>query len=236
LHAAGDRRYVVDVTATIEAIARPAAGSVHLWRAAARDDGLLDAGLLSRAERARLARRTGSAAASFVRGHVALRRVAAVYDGCAPEQADLSARYGAAPRTSDLWLSLSRCDHLALVGAAATPLGVDIEPRSAAPVEPDELAELAPATLTAAERAYLASAPNAERPLRWLRMWVRKEAVLKARGARLGEIPMFELDVRGPRLDELAIADLDVGAAHVGAVALTADGAAIEWKELRDVV
>lgn len=231
-----DERYKVGVTAAIKAVATPPPGTVHLWRATAADDQMLDARVLSPQERKRLRRRTGSAAESFRRAHVALRHVVAAYQGRRSEAAQLETQYGGPPRASGVRLSLARSEKLAIIAVAATSVGVDVEPRMAADVGPSDLEDLAAATLTPLESALLNLTPRAQRPSLWLRQWLRKEAALKACGARLGEIPLFELEVSGPRLGNLAFADLAVDDTHAGAIALPADSINVEWKELGDVL
>jgi 4'-phosphopantetheinyl transferase len=201
-----------------------------------RFDRELDTSCLSTAEQRRLRLRRGEAGQRFRHSHVALRRIAAAYEGCSPASARLTTVYGEPPRAAHgLKLSLAHCDDLALIAAARAPVGVDLEPVSAADANPDELADIADSTLTRMELELLERTPPSHRPLRWLKMWVRKEAVLKSRGVSLGEIPLFDLDVRGGRIGELALADLSLGEQHVAAVALAADRVRVDWKELDDV-
>ncbi len=69
----------------------------------------------------------------------------------------------------------------------------------------------------------------------WVRLWVLKEAVLKSRGASLGDIPLFDLDVRDGRVGELALTELSPDGEHVAAIALAADRVRVDWKELDHV-
>jgi phosphopantetheinyl transferase len=233
-----DPRYKesVTVTASNPVIDPPATGCVHVWRVPLALDLDLDTSCLSAAERERQLLRRGEAAHRFALSHVALRRISAAYEGCAAAAARLTTVYGERPRAAHgLELSLAHCDDLALIAATRAPVGVDVESLAAADADPDDLADLAEATLTRSEIELLERTAPIRRSLLWLRLWVRKEAVLKSRGASLGEIPLFELDVRASRLGELALADLSPDGQHVAAIALAADGIRVDWKELDDV-
>jgi phosphopantetheinyl transferase len=235
-----DVRYLKGMAATAKSTSRhypPPAGIVHLWPASLDGARCVDALSLSEPERDRIALRPGVAGHRFALAHAALRQVVAAYDGCAPQEAGLVAAYGKPPLAPQgLHVSLAHCDDLALIAVATSAVGVDIEPLSSEPSDPEELWELAHATLTAAELDLLVDQGDTrEQAELWLRPWVRKEAALKARGVGLGEIPLFELDAGAERLEELAFVDLAPGATHIAAVALAAPGVQVEWKELDDV-
>jgi 4'-phosphopantetheinyl transferase len=237
LNVRNDPRYKVSVTTTIRRprFAPPDRGVVHVWCVPLPADGAPDVSCLSASEGRRLALRNGEAAHRFGRAHVALRQVVAAYEGCSPHAVRLAAGYGERPRAaSGLELSLSHCDDLALVAVATSVVGIDVEPVAAGEPRADELDDLAHATLTCAELELLERTTAAERPALWLALWVRKEALLKARGAGLGEIPLYELEAGGERSDDLALLDLRPDDAHLGAVALAARAVRIEWKELDD--
>ncbi|MEV6575835.1 4'-phosphopantetheinyl transferase superfamily protein [Streptomyces sp. NPDC051577] len=81
----------------------------------------------------------------------------------------------------DLHFSLSHCAGLTLVGVADAPVGVDAERL------PDRrTVELCLTRLHPRERDELLGTPWARRPLRFCRLWTRKEAYLKALGTGLG--------------------------------------------------
>jgi 4'-phosphopantetheinyl transferase len=237
LNALADPHYKMSVTGTITKppLAAPGSGVIHVGRVPLAADGAPDVSCLSAPERRRLALRNGEAAQRFGRAHVALRRVIAAYEGCSPHAVRLAAEYGERPQAAgDLELSLSHCDDLALVAVATSAVGIDVEPVTAADAGADELADLAHATLISAELELLERTTAAQRPALWLRLWVRKEALLKARGAGLGDIPLFELDASRSRCDGLVLMDLEPGDAHLAAVAIAVDAVRIEWKELDD--
>lgn len=107
---------------------------------------------------------------------------------------------GRAPRVHGadpgLHLSVAHAgDHVAVAIGACGPVGVDVEPRTAA-VDAAALA----AALTPAERRALGDLPRARRPATLLRQWVRKEAVLKAAGVGLAVDPaVLDVTVAGRR-------------------------------------
>jgi 4'-phosphopantetheinyl transferase len=237
LNAELDLRYLNTMVATtMNRLAAPRASVVHLWPAPLAGTPRVKVACLSHAERDRLALRHGVAARRFAFTHAALRHVAAAYEGCAPKDARLAAAYGEPPCVgAGLWVSLAHCDDLALVAVASSAVGVDVEPVASRPSDADELGDVSDATLTPAELGLLGRTNPRRQPGLWLRLWVRKEAALKARGARLGDIPLFELDASGDRLEELVFVDVTPDPEHVGAIALAAPTALVEWKEVPDV-
>lgn len=90
-------------------------------------------------------------------------------------------------------LSLSHTDGLALVAVAGCAVGVDVEHLDGAPTE-EELDELAALTLSDREERELAATVPEGRPVRWLQLWTRKEAVFKATGASLGDPAIHDID------------------------------------------
>lgn len=212
---------------TLTSLRKPTIGVVDIWRIPLGDPDGYDE-LLSPAERERLRTRIGTGRVRFVQSHAALRRIVALYQGCAPRLAALRVPYGQAPRADGIELSLAYCDDIALVAVATTPVGVDVEPRAAGHDEDlDELAEL---TLSRRELATFRSAPD--RAATWLRAWTRKEAVLKARGEGIGERLVSEIDVASEHVEELTLSDLAPTEEHVGAVALRNPETTMVWKEL----
>lgn len=166
----------------------------HVWavRAPAPWDEELMHSLLDAKER----RKAGSFAhrrdrSMYVTSHVALRLLLAADLGMHPRDIRFAyepcARCGG-PHGRPVLLdsadgphfSLSHCAGLSLIAVATAPVGVDAErlPR------PRTL-ELCMSRLHPAERRELLLAPHEERPLRFCRLWARKEAYLKALGTGL---------------------------------------------------
>jgi 4'-phosphopantetheinyl transferase len=202
-------------------LALPGPGAVDVWRVELIGDTDYCAGVLSSAERSRLARRCGDARRRFVRSHGALRDIAGAYMHTRAADVELYCAYGAAPWIpGGLRVSLSHCEEVALIAVARRPVGVDAETLAAAGDDGlDDLADLVlhPRELAAYERAGVAQRPRA-----FARLWTRKEAVLKARGEGIGDRLLSELEVGGSTCGGLALADLELGSrTHlVGAVAL----------------
>lgn len=199
----------------------PALGQIDVWRVDLTGDTGYCAGVLSDAERSRLARRRADARRRFVRSHGALRDIAGAYTGTGAADVELSSVYGTAPcAPGGLHMSLSHCEEVALVAVARSPVGVDAETLAAA--SDDDLDDLADLVLHPSERAAFDGASGAVRPRAFLRLWTRKEAVLKARGEGLGDRLLSELEVSGLTCGGLALADVDLGFGTplVGAVAL----------------
>lgn len=199
----------------------PGLGQVDVWRVDLIGDIGYCAAVLSDAERSRLARRRGDARRRFIRSHGALRDIAGTYTGTGAAEVGLSSAYGTAPcAPGGLHVSLSHCEEVALVAVARSPVGVDVETLTVAGDE--DLADLADLVLHPSERAGFDGAGCATRPRAFLRLWTRKEAVLKARGEGLGDRLLSELNVSGLACGELTLADVQLGSGTplVGAVAL----------------
>jgi 4'-phosphopantetheinyl transferase len=105
---------------------------------------------------------------------------------------------------------------VAIAQAPVTDLGIDVEPIQALSDLPDVVARIA----TPAERQRIAAGPPAE----FLRIWTRKEAVVKALGLGLSA-PLADIDVLADRAcvsgapDGLVI-DVELDARHRAAVAV----------------
>lgn len=199
----------------------PGTGAVDVWRVELSGDTGYCAGVLSSAERSRLARRRGDARRRFVRSHGALRDIAGAYMHTRAADVELYCAYGAAPCTpGGLCVSLSHCEEVALIAVARCPVGVDTETLAAA--GDDDLDDLADLVLHPRELAAFERAGIAHRAQAFLRLWTRKEAVLKARGEGIGDRLLSELEVGGATCGGLSLADLDLGSGTplVGAVAL----------------
>ena len=202
-------------------LALPGPGAVDVWRVELTGDTGYCAGVLSGAERSRLARRCGDARRRFVRSHGALRDIAGAYMHTRAADVELYCAHGAAPcMPGGLRVSLSHCEEVALIAVARCSVGVDAE--TLATAGDDDLDDLADLVMHPRELAAYERAGVAQRPRAFLRLWTRKEAVLKARGVGIGDRLLSELDVGGSTCGGLSLADLDLGsgAPLVGAVAL----------------
>jgi 4'-phosphopantetheinyl transferase len=112
------------------------------------------------------------------------------------------------------WVAVAVCD---------APIGIDLEP--VLPSGPDPL--LVARVATASERAAYGTLPPQERPAAFVRLWVRKEAAVKATGCSpdrldVGIEPACRR-VRSPA-GALWISDLQVGPGIPMAVAVLAGG------------
>ncbi|MDC7983537.1 4'-phosphopantetheinyl transferase superfamily protein, partial [Rhodoplanes sp. TEM] len=114
---------------------------------------------------------------------------------------------------------------VALAVAPAEPIGLDVEAQAAFARRADEAFAIADAD----ERAWLGAGDDAERPMRRLRCWTRKEAVLKALGVGFAREPTTiatRPDLVAPVLpigEGLRVVDLEEdGGRHGGAVAFDA--------------
>ncbi len=125
--------------------------------------------------------------------HAALRTVAARCLGTAPTDVRwATGPYGKPfPAGSGLELNLSHAGDWGMIAVGhRCPVGVDIEaivPGRAGP-------EMIRAVTSTAERAAFAALPVREHPRAFFRLWVRKEAVIKALGTGLSR-PLDTIDV-----------------------------------------
>lgn len=138
-----------------------------------------------------------------VAAHVLVRRVAAALlaDGgravgagdlvleqhCPGCGSDTHGRPAIAGETG-LHVSLAHARGWVAAAAAGRPCGIDVEPVGSVAPLPD--------VLTPGEAAELAALPPAEQPAAFLRLWTRKEAVVKTGAVDLEGLA--RLDVRGP--------------------------------------
>ncbi|WP_167285018.1 4'-phosphopantetheinyl transferase family protein [Marilutibacter alkalisoli] len=143
--------------------------------------------LLSASESARAARQRRPGFAAMLRMAYALHRLVLGYwMGVAPEKVPLWRDSRGCPRVGmDGWhTSLSHADgRVAVAVSRLGPVGVDIELRGKAGLMP----ELAERVCTPLEKLMIESLPEHARALALLRLWVRKEALLKAAGVGLAE-------------------------------------------------
>jgi len=164
----------------------------------------------------------------FVAGRRLVRRMLASILGCAPDGfAILLDPLGRPFVTGGPSFSISHCEGWVGVALAATDVGLDLEPGS-----PPDADAIAPTVMTDAELAAFYRLAREERPGAFARLWVRKEALLKAGGlgfsvdpravtAGIGDLPddPAQLPGSGPHWHIVDLPGAGQGA-PVGAVAL----------------
>jgi 4'-phosphopantetheinyl transferase len=176
----------------------------------------MDLALLSEDERARYARYLVEPAAhAFATTRVALRRLLAARLGRSPGTVRIMLAPGGKPIVPDepgVFFNVSHCATLALIALCeAAPIGIDVE--ESRTLEMD--ASLATMICTPSELAWLASQGPASFAL--MKLWTRKEAVLKAVGTGLSQ-PMSELELGGEESS--------------GSVTLAAGYGRVAWRDL----
>jgi 4'-phosphopantetheinyl transferase len=139
----------------------------------------------------------------FVAAHVLARLAVAGLADCDPAEVELvqsCAPGGGPPRRprvvghGGIRVSWSHADGAVAAVAATDPCGIDVEPRGA-PLDP----VLLPQVLTPRERARVGAAAVPEDE--FLRLWMRKEALVKATGHPLDAVLGWDVSrVRGGRL------------------------------------
>ncbi|WP_052434666.1 4'-phosphopantetheinyl transferase family protein [Streptacidiphilus melanogenes] len=170
----------------------------------------------------------------FVTAHAALRSIVGARLGRAPEQVRFVRGQFGKPEIahgSGLFLSFSHSDGIALVALAPRPVGVDVERwRSASAAT-----RIAGRFFPPAEREAVAAAPPRPgaggRSALFARLWTRKEACVKATGARLcqglslpvqGDAGLFTVHgADGALAGPWCLADLAPARGYAGAVALS---------------
>jgi 4'-phosphopantetheinyl transferase len=164
----------------------------------------------------------------FVAGRRLVRRLLASTLGCAPDGFTIALDPLGRPFvTGGPSFSISHCEGWVGVALAATDVGLDLEPGS-----PPDADVIAPTVMTDAELAAFFRLAREERPGAFARLWVRKEALLKAGGlgfsvdpravtAGIGDLPVDPAQLPGSDL-AWHVADLPGAGqgAPVGAVAL----------------
>jgi len=189
----------------------PDSGHVHAWRLhLSPPDATLPAlhDLLSPEERVKAARfRFDHDRHRYIVAHAALRLVLAGYLHCKP--ADVLLQPGALGkpllagpgRVGSLSFNLSHSGDWGLLGVGQQEhIGVDIEQYRDIP----DLQEVAATVLSEAELSVLHTRPAQERAACFLRLWTRKEAVVKATGAGIGTaLDAIEIDPADPPLADV---------------------------------
>lgn len=183
-------------SALLDFVPLPAAGSARLWWVSldvpdAAGAALLD--LLTDGERQRAESYPHVVRGRrFARGRAALRLLLGAWISCDPRELVLGANgdgkpvlAGELPAGGALHFNLSHAGDLAVIAIDdRSPVGVDlVAVQARLPID-----TVAPRFFSATERAVLASAPDeATRRERFARLWVRKEAWLKALGTGISE-------------------------------------------------
>lgn len=176
------------------------AGTVALWTVVLDPADLPAlAPLLSEAEHARAARLTRAPArAQMVLARGWTRRLLGAWCGIDPRllviEADANGKPWLRGAAAGVAFSLSHAGGRLLLAAASVPVGVDLEQARPLP----ELPGMAGLALDAAEQAALARLPPARREAGFLRLWVRKEAVVKGLGGGLA-CPLPRVAVGAPQ-------------------------------------
>ena len=172
-----------------------------------------------------------------------LREVLARCAGCPP--ADVSIAIGpfgkpycAGPTPARDWqFSLSSSgDLVALAVTTAGPIGVDVER-----CRPHNVDAIGGAWFSSHEQRWLDDVPDADRQSAFLRIWCRKEAVVKATGVGIDDgFADFSVVTRfdDPRVEagidpDRRLWDLDLPAGYVGALAAPPDLEQIEVVDCR---
>jgi 4'-phosphopantetheinyl transferase len=201
----------------------PAANECHVWWAATGEADPRQVALLDPVERRRREAlwRPGDRA-RFTLGCAMLRTALAGYLGRPPSRIRIDRTCPRCGRPhgktrlrghdgSGLELSVAHsADRVAIAVARGVPVGVDVER-----VRDDlDVDGLAPVVLSAADSVWLAGFPPSERVKRFLELWTRKEAVLKARGTGITG-PLSAVTGAGFSLHELP-----VGSGYVASLAV----------------
>jgi 4'-phosphopantetheinyl transferase len=122
---------------------------------------------------------------AFVAGRAALRSLLGCYLDMPPERAPIVLEPNGKPRLvgGDLRFNVAHSGDLAIVAVTrGCEIGVDVEHARSV----DHAEEIAVRDFHPAEQTALRAASAAELPAVFMRLWTRKEAVLKAVGAGLG--------------------------------------------------
>lgn len=211
-------------------------GEVHVWSALREDVVALGWDALSQAEIRRAeAIAYPRSAQRFRAGRLLLRRSVAALAGLAPTDVPVRGGEGEPPvldhPCDQIFASVSHGDRAEAVALASGPVGIDVEESC-----PPDFRALAPVVMHDDELGAFRSLPGAEAEAAFLRLWTRKEAVLKAAGLGFSRDPRsFSVGLAAGagtvRLDgrDYALADLPGG---IGAVALAGHRCAVRMMVL----
>lgn len=172
-------------------------GQVHLWWFSLRVPPAASQrhlAALTSGERTRLATMPPVAAARAATCRAAVRRLLSRYAGIEASALTIITSQHGKPRLLDchgITFSIAHCRDIGVLAVSRQfDVGVDIEPCE----RPVDLDMFAHCVLTDAEARRLASMPPQARRTHALRIWTRKEAVLKAAGTGLDR-PLNLIDV-----------------------------------------
>ena len=91
---------------------------------------------------------------------------------------------------SSMHFSLSKRPGSAAVTLSSVPVGIDIEARRTLPIDRSGIAQR---FFTSDERRWISDAPEIESADRFYEVWARKEALIKAAGVGLDQLPMLDV-------------------------------------------
>nr|AHA12089.1 phosphopantetheinyl transferase [Streptomyces sp. CNH287] len=204
---------------------------VHLWSGETGEATPADAAVLSAAERARAARFADPVESGhYVGAHARVRRILARYLECGAAEIEFGrhacpgcgdTRHGrpaiTAPATG-ISFNHSRCGPFWVLAVApgGERVGVDVERVRPLAAFDGLLARC----LTARERRWVLRGGATEHPGRFLRCWVRKEALLKGVGTGIATDLTQVETVAGADFGGLRALDLPLGPRLVGCVAV----------------
>ena len=167
--------------------------------------GADDLHLLDRVERARAGRfHFDLHRQRYIAAHATVRRLLGERLGLAPADVPISRTplgkpilgtlsdgEGSSSPPAALHFNLTHCEDLGWLAMGPVPVGIDVERIR----ELEDLLPLIQSHCTADEIDTLIALPQEERAAAFLRIWTRKEAVLKAWGTGIGEIELHSLHV-----------------------------------------
>jgi 4'-phosphopantetheinyl transferase len=217
----------------------PRPGDCHVWWASTEDADDSLVALLDAVERRRLDRLVRAEdRARFTLACAVLRVALSAYLGQPPASIPIDRRCprcgrphgktrltGAGPDGLELSVAHSG-ERVAVAIARDTPVGIDLE-RVRDDVDVDGLA---PAVLSPSEAAELARLDGARRIERFLTLWTRKEAVLKARGTGIAG-PLSGVSVTGE-----SVRDLPAGRGYVASLATVGRCCAVVTRDARQLL
>ncbi|GAB4527731.1 MAG: 4'-phosphopantetheinyl transferase superfamily protein [Anaerolineae bacterium] len=161
----------------------------------------------------------------FIRARAGLRAVLADYVQTTPH----GLRFGYLPQGKpylldfpDLHFNLSHAEDRALLAVAKTPVGIDLDYERS--LVPGVWAQMIDMAFTAEEQTALHALPEAERHRAFYRTWVRKEALMKARGEGFKLAKTFSLPISSQpvqyRVDNWLLCDVPMPDGYIAAVAV----------------
>lgn len=207
----------------------PTGDDVHIWTvrhddARSHDEDARRLGVLSDSEIARFSRfKNVRQRVRRIHARAALRHILSSYLGTNPARIVIRAGVHGKPCVTGVEFNCSHAPSLTLVCVAAQPVGVDVEPIRAC----DGIEAIRHRFVNEADHGDIAASPPSRASIELLRLWVIKEACLKAIGTGLVADPrelvvgraspaVFDV-IRGA--DALRARLLAIPGGHVAAVA-----------------